>query len=240
MERVEGRAYAGAMNLPRQCHAWDVTPQEAVEIQRQLASRVVRRFPRRKARLVAGLDAAFPGDGGQCMAAVVVWDRVERRVVEQVVAFAPLCFPYIPGLLSFREAPALLAALRKIECAPDVLIFDGHGFAHPRRMGIACHAGLLAGLPSIGCAKSLLVGKHAMPAHRRGSRTALMVRGERVGTVLRTRNGVKPVYVSIGHLVDLKTAEKMVLACGAGYRLPEPVRLADQLVGRAASASCTH
>ncbi|OQA24604.1 MAG: Endonuclease V [Verrucomicrobia bacterium ADurb.Bin345] len=239
MAMMPGRI-GGAVKLARQIHSWSASPAEAVKIQQRLASRIVRRAPRKALRFVAGLDAAFPPGGKRCVAAVVVWDKEERKVVERAVAFAPLRFPYIPGLLSFREAPALLAALRKLAVTPDVLMCDGQGLAHPRRLGIACHVGLLAGLPSIGCAKSLLLGEHAVPGVRRGSRVPLIDRGERVGTVLRTRAGVKPVYISVGHLMDLDTAERIVLACGAGYRLPEPTRLADQAVGREASARRTH
>jgi len=218
------------MKLPRATHRWDVTPSRAAQIQRELAARVVLRPLPGNLRHVAGLDAAFSADGRWCVAAAVVWDVAAQCVVESRTAARRLRFPYVPGLLSFREAPALLAALRRLKVRPDVLMCDGHGVAHPRRFGIACHVGLLAGLPAVGCAKSLLVGEHEAPDCRRGAHATLLHRGMRVGSVLRTRDGVRPVYVSVGHLADLPTAERLVLDCGAGYRLPEPTRRADHLV----------
>ncbi len=197
-------------------------------MQRRLAARV-RVTPLRGApRLVAGLDAAFTSE--RCIAAAVLWDLRARRVVEQRVAVRPLHFPYVPGLLSFREAPALLAALRKLRGEPEVLLCDGHGLAHPRRFGIACHIGVLTGLPTVGCAKSRLVGEHADPAQRRGARAPLEDRGEVIGAVLRTRPGSRPLFVSVGHRVDLPSALRLVLACAREHRLAEPVHLADRLV----------
>jgi len=202
-------------------------------VQRRLASRVLRRGSGERIRHVVGLDCAFSRDGTRCLAAAILWHVGERRVIEERHAERPLRFPYVPGLLSFREAPALIAALRKLRSEPDALMLDGQGIAHPRRFGIACHMGILCELPSVGVAKSLLVGEHREPAPSRGSRCALMHRGERVGTVLRTRDGVKPVFVSVGHGIDLRAAERLVLRTCAGYRLPEPTRLADAAVGRA-------
>jgi deoxyribonuclease V len=218
------------MRIPRVPHRWSLSPREAIAVQRRLAASVQQTRPRAPLRLAAGLDAAFSRDGEHCIAGVVLWDLRERAVVEQRVAMRKLRFPYIPGLLSFREAPSLLAALRKLRRAPDVLLCDGHGWAHPRRFGIACHVGVLTGLPSAGCAKSRLVGSHREPGRERGSQTPLEDDGEIIGTVLRTRPGVKPVFVSVGHRIDLDSAERLVLDCGGGYRLPEPVRLADRLV----------
>jgi deoxyribonuclease V len=145
----------------------------------------------------------------------------------------PVRFPYVPGLLSFREAPALLAAIRRLKAEPDAFLFDGQGLAHPRRFGLACHVGLLIDRPSVGCAKSRLIGRHAEPDTHRGATAPLTDGEQRIGTVLRTRDGVKCVYVSIGHRVTLATAEQLVLACCTRYRLPEPTRLADLLVARA-------
>jgi deoxyribonuclease V len=221
------------MKIAEAPHGWSVTPRRAMEIQRRLAGRVRHRAPRGPLRRVAGLDAAFSPDGKSCLAAVVVWDRFSDKVVEQHIASRPLRFPYVPGLLSFREAPALLAALRKLCATPDALLFDGQGIAHPRRFGIACHIGLIAGLPALGCAKSRLCGDHFPPGPARGARAPLMERGEVIGAALRTRDGVKPVYVSVGHDFDLGTAIRLVLQCSAGYRLPEPTRLADRLVAAA-------
>lgn len=220
------------MRLPRMPHSWSLSPKQAIAVQKRLASQVVQRPPPTAPRYIAGLDAAFSADGRTCLAAVVLWDVIERRVVEERTAARPLRFPYVPGLLSFREAPALLAALRKLERAPDLLMCDGQGLAHPRRFGIACHLGVICHLPSIGCAKSLLVGEHDLPARARGSCAPLVHRGEAVGEVVRTQDGVRPVFVSVGHLVDLAGARRLVLECAIRYRLPEPTRLADKLVGR--------
>jgi len=224
------------MNVPRVPHRWSVTPQQARAIQRQLASRV-RQVPLAGApRFVAGLDAAFSRDDRHCLAAVVVWDLREQEVVEQHVAVRLLTFPYVPGLLSFREGPAVLAALRQLRILPDVIIYDGHGLAHPRRFGVACHVGVLLNRPTIGCAKSRLVGTHREPRSRRGSYAPLLDDGQVIGSVLRTQDGINPVFVSVGHLIDLRAAQQIVLACAIRYRLPEPIRLADQLVGAARRA----
>jgi deoxyribonuclease V len=218
------------VRIPRAPHRWAVTPRQAVAIQERLASAVRIEPLARTPRLVAGIDLAFSPDGARCIAAAIVWDLVERAVVEEQLAVRPLRFPYVPGLLSFREAPAILAALRRLRTTPDALLCDGQGLAHPRRFGIACHVGVLADLPTVGCAKSRLVGEHREPGRRRGARADLVDRGERIGSVLRTRDDTRPVYVSVGHRIDLPGAERLVLACGAGHRLPEPTRLADRRV----------
>ena len=223
------------MQLPKAIHRWNVSPARAIAIQRQLASRVEVSRLRHPVRYVAGLDATFSRDEKWCVAAVVLWDLRRRAVVEQYVERRRLVFPYVPGLLSFREASALLAAIGKLQVRPDVLMCDGQGFAHPRRFGIACHVGVLTGLPSLGCAKSILVGEHGALNAARGSRAPLMDHGERVGTVLRTRDGVNPVYVSIGHRIDLRGAEAVALRCATSFRLPEPTRLAHQLCSKARS-----
>lgn len=224
------------MNSPRPLHKWHLSPKQAIALQRRLAARVRETPLRRPVRYVAGVDAAFGPDGRWCVAAAVLWDLREHELIEQQVAARRLTFPYIPGLLSFREAPAELDALGRLRRTPDAILCDGHGRAHPRRFGIACHIGLLTGLPTIGCAKSVLVGEHGVLARARGSRAPLVDRAERVGTVLRTRDGVRPVYVSVGHRVDLRSAERIVLECGAGFRLPEPTRAADHLVGLTAKS----
>ncbi|MGH0032188.1 MAG: deoxyribonuclease V [Myxococcota bacterium] len=221
------------MKIPRAPHAWNLSPKQAVAVQRRMAERVSRRRRRATVRVVAGVDCAFSRDGALCLSAAVCWDVAEKRVVEEQVVVRPLTFPYVPGLLSFREAPAELAALRALRTTPDALMVDGHGLAHPRRFGIACHVGVVADLPTVGVAKSRLVGVHREPGLARGARTALRDGPERIGTVLRTRQGVAPVFVSIGHAVDLPTAERWVLACGGGFRLPEPTRQADRAVARA-------
>ena len=220
------------MKIPRPPHNWSLTPRQAIAVQKRLASLVIRTRPAGEppAR-VAGIDAAFTSDHRLCIGGVVLWDIKKQQVLEQQSAIRPLTFPYIPGLLTFREAPALIAALRKLEQIPDVLICDGQGIAHPRRFGIACHVGILTGLPTIGCAKSRLIGQFREPAPMRGSVSPLHIDHQRIGSVVRTRTGVKPVFVSIGHKMDLAGAEQLVLACTGHYRLPEPTRLADRLVG---------
>ena len=218
------------MEIPPPPHRWNVSPREAAAIQQRLAARVIQEPLHRTPRLVAGIDAAFSPDGRFCIAGAVVWDRQAGEVVETRVARRRLDFPYVPGLLSFREAPAVIAALRKLRSEPQALVCDGHGVAHPRRFGLACHIGVLAGKPTLGCAKNRLVGRHREPGGRRGARAALIDRGELLGAVLRTRDGVRPVFVSVGHRADLDSAVKIVLACCVGFRLPEPTRLADRLV----------
>jgi len=221
------------MRIPRAPHSWRLSPRQAIALQREMRGQVIPVNRPGTVRFVAGLDGAFSRDGTQCIAGVVLWDLIAQRVVEQHTARRKLEFPYIPGLLSFREIPAWVAALRKLRQVPDMLMCDGQGVAHPRRFGIASHLGLLCRLPAIGCAKSRLVGTHDEPAVRRGGRAALRDGDEVIGTVLRTQTGVRPLFVSLGHLVDLATAEALVLACALKYRLPEPTRLADRLVAQA-------
>ena len=218
------------MKIPPAPHSWSVTPRQAIAIQKKLASRVREIRPPTPIRFVAGTDLAFSRDGQRCVAGVVLWDLTHGEVVERHIAVRKLRFPYVPGLLSFREAPAAIAALGKLKITPDALMIDGHGLAHPRRFGIACHLGVVCKLRSIGCAKSRLTGSHKEPGRRRGARCALRDDTTRLGTVLRTRHGVKPVFVSVGHKIDLPTAERVVLECVTRYRLPEPTRLADHLV----------
>jgi len=210
-----------------------VTPQQAVAIQKKLARSMRQVTPHKPMRYIAGVDAAFSTDGRRCLAGVVLWDRTRHTPVEQHLAWRRLIFPYIPGLLTFREAPALIAALRHLRRSPDVLLCDGHGIAHPRRFGIACHLGVLTDLPAIGCAKSRLIGQYREAAPEKGAISPLFDGDEQVGSVVRTRNRVKPVFVSIGHKIDLATAEQTVLACAIRFRLPEPTRLADQLAAAA-------
>jgi deoxyribonuclease V len=163
---------------------------------------------------------------------VVLWDHQEECVAEQHMATHPVLFPYIPGLLSFRETPALLAALGCLHQQPDLIMCDGQGLAHPRRFGLACHVGVICDIPAVGCAKSVLVGTYDMPGCSRGATTPLVYRQQHIGQVVRTRTGVKPVFVSVGHRMDLPTAVELVLSCARKYRLPEPTRLADRFVAR--------
>jgi deoxyribonuclease V len=221
------------MNLPQLLHRWNLSPRAAIAVQRRLARRVIVGPPAVALRLVAGLDAAFSADDSLVLAAVVLWDVAEQAVIETHTAEQPLRFPYVPGLLSFREAPALLAALRQLQQRPDALMCDGQGLAHPRRFGLACHLGVLCDLPALGVAKSLLVGEHAALALARGASADLVHRAETVGLALRTREGVKPVFVSVGHRLDLPAAARLTLACATGFRLPEPTRRADRLVAAA-------
>lgn len=220
------------MKIQRVPHSWSVTPVQAVAIQRKLAARVVCSGCVPTPRLVAGADLAFSPDGQECIAGVVVWDVLCREIVEQRVVRRAVQFPYVPGLLTFREAPALLAALKQLHCEPDVFMFDGQGYAHPRRFGLACHMGVLLDRPSVGCAKTILIGRCIPPDERRGAASDLIHNGERIGMAIRTRDRVKPLYVSIGHRMSLSSAVHVVLTCCNGYRLPEPTRLADKLVRR--------
>ncbi|UCG31782.1 MAG: endonuclease V [Phycisphaerales bacterium] len=220
------------MKVPRCPHRWNVTPVKAAEIQRKLADRVRETSLPGTPRLVAGADMAIAHDGQQCIAGVVVWDWRAGTVVEQKSAQRILSFPYVPGLLSFREAPAVLAAIRKLKHQPDLLMLDGQGRAHPRGLGLACHVGLILDRPTLGCAKSRLCGEHSGPGVTRGRRAALSLDGRIVGAVVRTRDRVKPVYVSVGHRITLTDAVDWVLRCCRSFRLPEPTRLAHHYVTR--------
>jgi deoxyribonuclease V len=210
-------------------HPWPATAAAAIALQRQLRERVIVADQLGTVRLVAGLDVGPESDGRVMRAAVAVLSFPDLKTADQVVARRPESFPYIPGLLSFREIPALLDALAKLGVTPDLLLCDGQGLAHPRRFGLACHLGVLTGIPSIGVAKSLLVGEHAPLPFARGAWRPLRHQGEVVGAALRTRAGVAPVYVSIGHKVSLATAIDYVLACAPRYRLPETTRAAHRL-----------
>ena len=228
-------------------HAWRVAPERARAIQEELRKEWegADRLP--EIRTVAGLDAAFVLTGSQALkkrrsrwnilreanraiGCVVVFRFPEMEEIERASAVVPLHFPYIPGLLSFREIPALLAALRKLRELPDLLFCDGQGYAHPRRFGLACHLGVLLDRATIGCAKSLLVGTHAELGEEAGSWAPLVdekARAERIGAVLRTRKGVRPVYVSQGHRVSLETAIRLTSEVADGVRIPKPTRAAD-------------
>ncbi len=182
-------------------------------------------------KYVAGADMAFDPETNIAFAGVIVYRFPELVEVERRMARRKLRFPYVPGLLSFREGPVLLAAFARLRISPDVILVNGHGRAHPRRFGIACHLGLLLDCPAIGCAKSILVGEAAEPGARAGSTAPLVDKGERVGVVLRTRDRVKPIYVTIGHRVSLESAARIVAQCVDGFRLPKPTREADHWVG---------
>lgn len=215
----------------RDLHRWDVSPKEAAAIQLRLASQVVREGDPGDVGRIAGVDIAVDRARGRGTGAVVVLSYPELEAVEVAVEEAPLSFPYVPGLLSFREIPVLRAAFHRIGGPIDLLLVDGQGLAHPRRFGLACHLGLLLDVPTIGCAKSRLVGEHTMPDKAAGSRADLSEDSVVIGGVLRTRDAVKPVFVSAGHGIGLAEAEEWVLRCCKGYRLPEPTRLAHQAAG---------
>lgn len=217
------------MKIPRAPHGWRISPKQAVAVQRRLADRV-QLCRAALPRVVAGTDCAFLEH--YILAVAVVWDVAAGRVLEVRGARQPLTFPYVPGLLSFREIPVLLQVLRRLQTPVQGVLCDGQGIAHPRRLGLASHLGLILGLPTVGCAKSRLCGEHAEPADRQGAVAPLLDGGERIGSVLRTRVGVRPLYVSPGHLMDHASSVAWVLACGGGYRVPEPTRLADRLVAR--------
>lgn len=206
---------------------WNLTPKEAVALQRELAGRVVMRDEvAEPVRLVAGVDVSCSRFAPEVFAAVVLYDLQSNTIVESVSAQAAEAFPYVPGLLSFRELPVVLEAFRKLQQLPEVVLVDGQGIAHPRRLGIASHLGLWLDLPTIGCAKSRLCGEHDEPGVKRGDWAGLIDAGEEIGRALRTRDRVRPLFVSPGHRVGMDRAVEIVLDCGRGYRLPEPTRLA--------------
>jgi deoxyribonuclease V len=213
-------------------HQWDVSPKEAVAIQRSLRNQVAIKGNLNHARRVAGADIALDKQRERGYAAVLVLDVDSHEVVETCTATGPLTFPYVPGLLTFREGPLLLKLLGRIESEPDIVFFDGQGYAHPRRMGIASHLGLWLGCPTVGLAKSRLCGVYREPAARKGSSTQLRHDDEVVGRVVRTRDGVRPIFVSPGHRLSIASAERWALRVSDGYRIPRPTRLADHLVGR--------
>lgn len=214
-------------------HPWNVTPRRAVEIQRRLSTLVVakgRTHPKR----VAGADLAFFLGSDRVIACVVVLAYPSLEVVESVVRVDRASFPYIPGLLSFRETPPLLRAFRRLREAPDVIFIDGHGLSHPRAAGIACHIGVLLDIPVIGCAKSILYGRFAEPRKRSGAVSNVYDTHHAViGAAVRTRTGVRPVFVSVGHRISLTHAIRLTLRCARGFRIPEPTRQAHILAERA-------
>lgn len=217
----------------RRPHDRDVEPSEARRLQERLRERRLDRTPPGfEPRVVAGADVSVGRGDDEGWGGIVVVDLVTWETVDRAWARGPGPFPYVPGLLSFRELPFLAPAWERLETAPDAVLFDGHGYAHPRRFGLACHGGLLFDVPSVGCAKSVLVGEHEPLADERGSVSNLVHEGEVVGRAVRTRADVRPVYVSVGHRMDLATAVEVVLASAPRYRVPEPIRRADRLVGR--------
>lgn len=212
-----------------QRHEWPLTVEEAIAIQTHLQPEVITEDQLTNVQYIAGVDMGFEEDGTVSRAAVVVLNFPSLQLHEQAIARRPTTFPYIPGFLSFREVPAVLDALEKISTTPDLILCDGQGIAHPRRFGIACHLGVLLDIPTIGVAKSWLIGEHKELPQEKGCWQALHHRGEIIGAVVRSRTAVKPIYVSSGHKISLPTAIDYVLRCTTKYRLPETTRLSDQL-----------
>jgi deoxyribonuclease V len=212
-------------------HRWDLSPKEAIALQQSLRQRVVTENQLDVVRTVAGVDISTAGQ--RAHAAIVVLSFPDLQPLEAAQSDLPLTYPYVPGLLSFREGPSILAAVEQLQIEPDLFFFDGQGLAHPRRLGIATHMGLILDKPSIGCAKSRLCGEHGQVGPQVGDYCELVDQGEVIGAALRTRAQVKPVFISIGHKVDLQTAIAYTLRCGGGYRVPEPTRWAHRVAGGA-------
>jgi deoxyribonuclease V len=213
-----------------QLHSWDLTPKEAVALQRELAGQVDAATPLLRCDLVAGADVSYNRFSNIFYGGVVVLRTSDWTIVEAQGAVREVHFPYVPGLLSFRETPVLLDAFAKVQSEPDAIIVDAHGVSHPRRFGLTSHVGLWLDRPCLGCAKSRLTGVSKEPGQKVGARTPLMDQGDIIGEVVRTRTGVKPVFVSVGHHIDLTSAVRLVLAACQGYRLPEPTRQAHHYV----------
>ena len=223
----------------KKLHSWDLSYSQARECQAGLASKVRFTPLKKPPELIAGLDCAFSKDSKEIIAAVVVLKLPDFAIVETVSAVRKVTFPYIPGLLSFREAPVCIAAVEQLKSKPDVFMIDGQGIAHPRRLGLATHLGLFFDKPTIGCAKSRLIGVYEETGLQKGAHALLKdkkdtqsTQYETIGAVLRTRTNVKPVFVSVGSKCLLKEAIEITLACAVKYRLPEPTRLAHQLVSK--------
>lgn len=217
-------------------HDWNLTPKEAIALQQRLREQIVTVDRLEKVQTVAGVDVGFEDEGKTTRAAVAVLSFPDLKLMQQTVARRPTEFPYVPGLLSFREVPAVLEALAKLQQLPDLLLCDGQGTAHPRRFGIACHIGLLINQPAIGVGKSLLVGTHPAVPDEKGAWVPLKHKGETIGAVLRTRVGTKPLYISPGHRISLETAIDYVMRCTPKYRLPETTRSAHKLASETPAA----
>lgn len=220
------------MRFP-ELHSWEVSCREAIALQKRLAARVrVENLLPEELHTVAGVDVSYQRRGDLFFAAVVVLRLTDWTVVEEATAGRRVSFPYVPGLLSFRELPVVLEAFRLLKTVPDAILVDGQGIAHRRRLGLASHLGLWLDLPTVGCAKSRLCGEHDPPGKNRGDRVPLLLEGEEVGTVLTTRQVVKPLFVSPGHKIDVTSAAELTLRCAIRYRMPEPTRLAHHLANR--------
>jgi len=211
-------------------YSFEQTPKTAARLQQELRSQVITRFDGRTFARVTGADLALDKKRGLGIAGAVTFALPGLEEIERNFVIGPLRFPYVPGLLSFREGPLLIEALNGLKQPPELLMFDGQGLAHPRRLGLASHVALLLDLPGIGAAKSRLVGEYLEPDLSRGSWSPLLDQDETIGAVVRTRDRVKPIFVSIGHRIDLETAIKLTLICCDGYRIPKPTRIADHFV----------
>ncbi len=222
---------------PLPLHAWNLAPAEARALQTQLAARIERHDRLPPVHFVGGVDVGFEAGGTVTRAALVVLSFPDLQVVERQLVKVPTTFPYVPGLLSFREMPAILEAFSRLQQKPDLLLCDGQGIAHPRRFGIACHLGLWLDVPTIGVAKKRLVGSHDPVPDVKGAQVPLLDKGEVIGRVLRSRQGVNPLFVSPGHRVSQATAMEWVLRCLTRYRLPEPTRQAHRLASLEKKAS---
>ena len=217
----------------RKLHSWELTPKEAMALQEELRLRIELEDRLNPLQYVAAADISYSKHSNRSYGGVAVFAYPELELVEEQTAHGDTGFPYVPGLLSFREGPVALEAFRKVKQAPDLILFDGQGIAHPRGFGLASHMGLILNKPSLGCAKSRLYGRHVEPGKRRGDHSPLLdEEGRMIGAVLRTRDRVNPVYVSQGHRVSLDTALETVLSCCKGYRIPQPLRYAHELVNR--------
>jgi len=217
------------MSRFRASHDWDLSPRQAIALQRELAQQVIREDDFGEVTRVAGVDVGFEDDNRITRAAIAVLDYPSLEPLEHAIARRPTTFPYIPGLLSFREIPTILDALNKLRQPPDLLLCDGQGLAHPRRLGIASHLGIITGLPSIGVGKTRLTGRHGPVPEHKGGWTPLLDGDEVIGAVLRSRQGVKPIYISLGHRIGLESAIDFVMGCITRYKLPETTRHAHRL-----------
>lgn len=212
----------------KKLHSWNLTIEEAKKIQIKLARKVLPAPISKTPRLVAGADCGFKKN--RILAAVVLFDYPKLNIIETKKANLPITFPYLPGFLSFRECPVLIEAFKKLKNTPDLVFVDGHGVSHPRKLGLASHLGLWLDVPTIGCAKSVLVGEYKYPQKIKGNYEYLKYKGETIGAALVSKNNCKPLFISVGYKIDLKSAMKFTLECSDGYRIPKPTRVADKLV----------
>ena len=220
------------MTVRKKLHTWDLSPRQAIRLQDELTRRISLCPMQKRPRFIAGLDCALSKDKRHIYAAAVVFSFPELELLETASAKGSLVFPYVPGLLSFREAPVCLKAVEKLKHTPDVFLIDGQGVAHPRRLGLASHLGLFLNTPTIGCAKSRLIGTYEEPEPEKGNFSWLYDKDEKIGAVVRTRTNVKPLFISPSHLCDIDNAIEYTLACTTKYRLPEPTRIAHQTVAK--------